>query len=215
MHWFKKMFFLIFALIIPNTSLGEEAHKKVAVVLSGGGAKGMAHIGALRVIEEAGIPIDIIVGTSMGSIIGGLYSIGYTPDQIDEMVNAQDWTYVLSDKIKREEISFVEKKRAEKYVLSVPFAKNPKESIGQGIVKGQNLANLFSELTRGYHDSIDFNDLPVKYACVAVDIVTGDELVFHNGYLQQAMRASMSIPGVFQPVKIDGKVLVEGGLKNN
>lgn len=138
-----------------------QERKKVGVVLSGGGAKGVAHIQALKVIEEAGIPIDYIVGTSMGSIIGGLYSIGYTPQQLDSMVRKQDWMFLLSDRVKRSAMSLNEREKSEKYVFSFPFTKSPKDAVSGGIIKGQNLANLFTELTVGYHDSVDFNKLPI------------------------------------------------------
>ena len=185
------------------------------MVLSGGGAKGVAHIGALKVIEEAGIPIDYIVGTSMGSIIGGLYSIGYTPHQLDSMVNHQNWPLLLSDRISWEDQTMTERQNSETYVLSVPLKKNLKANVFGGVIKGQNLANLFSELTVGYHDSINFNKLPIPFACVSENIVNGDEVVFHNGVLATAMRASMAIPGVFTPVRLGDKILVDGGMKNN
>ena len=191
------------------------SRKKVGIVLSGGGAKGMAHIGALKVIEKAGIPIDYVVGTSMGSIIGGLYSIGYTPEQLDSMVRRQDWTFLLSDKIPRSEQNMAEREAAEKYVFSLPFGKDAKTQAIGGLIKGQNLANLFSELTVGYHDSIDFNKLPIPFACVSENIVNGNEVNFHKGVLATAMRASMAIPGVFTPVRLDSMVLVDGGVVNN
>lgn len=202
---------LFFAL--PSSA---QQRKKVGVVLSGGGAKGVAHIGALKVIEEAGIPIDYIVGTSMGSIIGGLYSIGYTPQQLDSMVKKQDWTFLLSDRIKRSQQTMSEREKSETFVLSLPLTgKRFKEQASGGVIKGQNLANLFSDLTVGYHDSIDFNKLPIPFACVSENVVDGKEIVFHDGVLATAMRASMAIPGVFTPVRIDGMVLVDGGMKNN
>ena len=116
--------------------------KKVGVVLSGGGAKGMAHIGVLKVIEKAGIPIDYVVGTSMGSIIGGLYSIGYSPEQLDSMVRRQDWTFLLSDKIPRSEQNLSERDASQKYVFSIPFGKGVKAEVFGGLIRGQNLANL-------------------------------------------------------------------------
>ncbi len=189
--------------------------KKVAVVLSGGGAKGVAHIGALKVIQQAGIPIDYVVGTSMGSIIGGLYSIGYTPEQLDSIVRSQDWTFLLSDQVSRKDQSLAERQDAETYVLSVPFKKKLSREITGGLIQGRNIANMFSELTIGYHDSIDFNKLPIPFACVAQDIVTGNEMHFHSGVLSTAMRASMAIPGVFTPVRLDSMVLIDGGLVNN
>lgn len=189
--------------------------KKVGLVLSGGGAKGMAHIGAIKIIEEAGIPIDYIVGTSMGSIIGGLYAIGYTSHQLDSLVRVQDWNFLLSDRIPRSDKNMAEREADEKYVISVPFSKISIKEVTGGLIKGQNIDNMFSELTLGYHDSIDFNRLPIPYACVAEDIVTGNEYNFHSGRLSTAMRASMAIPGVFTPVRMNNMVLVDGGTINN
>lgn len=191
--------------------------KKVAVVLSGGGAKGVAHIGALKVIEEAGIPIDIITGTSMGSIVGGLYSIGYSADVLDSIVRAQDWNTLLLD---REDLSLqriAEREKQNTYMIStgITLKKNKGLSATGGIIKGKNLHSLFERLTSGYNDSIDFNTLPIPFACVATDMVTFTEYDFHSGVLPQAMRASMAIPAVFTPVRIGGMVLVDGGMRNN
>lgn len=214
----KKQLFsilvLLIGLLIPFSVHAQQQRKKVGVVLSGGGAKGVAHIKALKVIEEAGIPIDYIVGTSMGSIVGGLYAIGYTPEQLDSMVRKQNWTFLLSDRIKRSSMSLTDRERSEKYIVSIPFTKNPKEIAG-GLIKGQNLANLFSDLTVGYHDSISFNKLPIPFACVSANVVNGDQVVFREGVLSTAMRASMAIPGVFTPVRMDSMVLVDGGIVNN
>lgn len=207
---------VLLSLLLFSVSVSaQEQRKKVGVVLSGGGAKGVAHIKALKVIEEAGIPIDYIAGTSMGSIVGGLYAIGYTTEQLDSMVRKQDWTFLLSDRIKRSAMSLTDRERSEKYVLSLPFTRSPKEAVSGGIIKGQNLANLFSDLTMGYHDSIAFEKLPIPFACVAANVVNGDQIVFHQGVLSTAMRASMAIPGVFTPVRIDSMVLVDGGIVNN
>ncbi len=191
--------------------------KKVAVVLSGGGAKGVAHIGALKVIEEAGIPIDIITGTSMGSIVGGLYSIGYSADVLDSIVRAQDWNTLLLD---REDLSLqriAEREKQNTYMISTGITLKKKKGLSAtgGIIKGKNLHGLFERLTSGYNDSIDFNTLPIPFACVATDMVTFTEYDFHSGVLPQAMRASMAIPAVFTPVRIGGMVLVDGGMRNN
>lgn len=189
--------------------------KKVAVVLGGGGARGMAHIGVLKVLEEAGIPIDIVAGTSIGSIVGGLYAIGYSPDEIARMVREQDWEMLLSDRVKRDVQFFPEKENSERYIVSLPFGISKEDRTIKGMIKGQNLLNLFSNLTIGYHDSVDFNAFKIPFACVAVDLVTGKEHVFHSGSLPQAMRASMAIPAALTPVRLDSMVLVDGGLKNN
>lgn len=214
----KHLLFLLIALLTASVTIAERAtpqRKKVGLVLSGGGAKGMAHIGALKVIEEAGIPIDYIVGTSMGSIIGGLYAIGYTPEQMDSMVRKQDWQFLLSDRTPRSNKNMAERETDEQFIISVPFSKTAIREVTGGLIKGQNISNLFSQLTLGYHDSIDFNRLPIPFACVAEDIVKGEEKVFHHGILATAMRASMAIPGVFTPVRLDGMVLVDGGVVNN
>ena len=215
----KKQIFstlvLSIGILLPFSLHSQEQRKRVGVVLSGGGAKGMAHIKALQVIEEAGIPIDYIAGTSMGAIVGGLYAIGYTPEQLDSMVRKQDWTFLLSDRIKRSAMSLTDRERSEKYTVSIPFTKTPKDAATGGIMKGQNLANLFSDLTVGYHDSIDFNKLPIPFACVAANVVNGEQIVFHDGILSTAMRARMAIPGVFTPVRQDSMVLVDGGIVNN
>lgn len=215
----KKQIFstlvLSICILFPFSLHSQEQRKKVGVVLSGGGAKGMAHIKALKVIEEAGIPIDYIAGTSMGAIVGGLYAIGYTPEQLDSMVRKQNWTFLLSDRVKRSAMSLTDRERSEKFVISIPFTKTPKDAASGGIMKGQNLANLFSDLTMGYHDSIDFNKLPIPFACVAADIVNGKQIIFRDGILSTAMRASMAIPGAFTPVRQDSMVLVDGGIVNN
>lgn len=193
----------------------QTGRKKVAVVLSGGGAKGAAHVGVLRAIEEAGIPIDYVVGTSMGAVVGGLYAAGYTPSQLDTLIRTQDWAMLLSDKTTRNTQTLTERKMAETFLTSFSLSKEKVTTSSGGIYKGVNLASLFSKLTIGYHDSIDFRKLQTPFACVATDIVNGKEVVFTSGQLAMAIRASMAIPGMFTPVRSNGMVLVDGGLVNN
>ena len=178
---YKSLSLLIIVLFSACT-LGAQNRKKVGIVLSGGGAKGVAHIGALKVIEEAGIPIDYVVGTSMGAIVGGLYSIGYTPQQLDSIVNAQDWKYLLSDALDPETTLLSEKLREEQYLLSVPIAGKSAHVSDAGIIKGRNISRLLSELTVGYHDSISFNRMPIPFACVSDNIVNGSKVVFPQRY---------------------------------
>lgn len=205
---------MILFLYAALQSLPAQQRMKVGVVLSGGGAKGAAHIGVLKVIEEAGIPVDYIVGTSMGAVIGGLYAIGYTPAQLDSLIKGQDWAFLLSDGPSRKEQTLNERDFSEKYLLSVPLIKTTKPEVS-GLIRGENLNNLLSRLTISYHDSIDYNRLPVPFACVATNITDGKEVVLHSGVLAVSIRASMSIPGVFTPVKKDSMILVDGGLVNN
>lgn len=201
---------------------------KVGLVLCGGGAKGAAHIGAIKKLEEVGIQPDVIVGTSMGALIGGLYAMGYTSSQMDTIISNADWDYLLSDNIKREDMNFSVKQEDDKYFISIPFSslaienltskkKEEKKgfSLPGGFVKGNNVLNLLNGLAVGYQDSIDFRTLPIPFACIATDLATGDEVVLDHGYLPLSMRASMAIPGFFAPVTIDGKVLVDGGVVNN
>ena len=190
--------------------------KKVAVVLSGGGAKGMAHIGVLKVLERAGIPVDIVTGTSMGSIIGGLYAIGYNANSLDSMVRVQDWSYVITDKEDLRNQSLSDRKKQYTYLYSTGLTLGKRDMNAGGFIKGKNLAELFQQLCTGYTDSLDFtHDLRIPFACVATNIIDNSEVDFHSGRLPQAMRASMAIPAAFSPVRIGDKVLVDGGLKNN
>ena len=190
--------------------------KKVGVVLSGGGAKGMAHIGVLKVLEKAGIPVDIVTGTSMGSIIGGLYAIGYNANSLDSMVRVQDWSYVITDKEDLRNQSLSDRKKQNTYFFTTGMTIGKRDMNAGGIIKGKNLAELFNQLCVGFTDSLDFTrDLPIPFACVATDIITNDEVDFHSGRLPQAMRASLAIPAAFSPVRTGDKVLVDGGLKNN
>ena len=222
-------FSLLFFLLVPAFA----QRPKVGVVLSGGGAKGAAHVGVLKVLEEYNIPIDYIVGTSMGAIVGGLYAIGYSASELDSLIMAQDWNVVMSDRIPRTERYFERKKEAEKYLIRVPFgagdysrlgARAPRKpdettsflsNIPLALVNGQNVYNLFTQLSVGYQDSLDFNRMPIPFACVAVDLVKKKEVVFHSGHFVDAIRSSMAIPAYFSPVRIDDMVLIDGGAVNN
>lgn len=184
-------------------------------MLSGGGAKGVAHIGALKVIEEAGIPIDMISGTSMGAIVGGLYSIGYDAHTLDSLVKIQDWPTLLTDRINRENMSIAERQARDTYILSLTLDNNRRLKMPLGFLGGYSVLNLLSELTIGYHDSIPFNTLPTPFACVGYDMVTGKEVVMDQGILPLAIRTSMSIPGVFRPVESGDMLLIDGGVSNN
>lgn len=196
---------------------------KVGLVLCGGGAKGAAHIGVIKVLEEANIPVDIVVGTSMGAIVGGMYSMGYDSHQLDSIISNCDWGFLLSDNTVRKDASFTMKMMDEKYLLTIPFysVKSEKKNdspvplLPGGFISGQNVLNLMNGLAIGYQDSISFNDLPIPFACVATNLSTGEEVILTEGYLPLSLRASMAIPGVFSPVTIDGNVLVDGGMVNN
>ena len=205
---------------------------KVGVVLCGGGAKGAAHVGVLKVLEENNIPIDYIAGTSMGAIIAGLYAIGYSASELDSLIMAQDWNFVMSDQIPRSARYFERKKDQDKYLLRIPFGAGDYSRLSAGtqgkpddgsilsniplaVVNGQNIYNLFTRLSVGYQDSLDFNRMPIPFACVAVDLISKKEVVFHSGHFVDAIRSSMAIPGYFSPVRLGDMVLVDGGALNN
>lgn len=225
----KRVTTIIAALLICTAALADRP--KVGVVFCGGGAKGAAHVGVLKVLEENGIPIDYIAGTSMGSIMGGLYAIGYSADELHDLLLEQDWNMVMNDKVSRKDLSFEHKMGDDKYILHIPFGLGDFSSLSSerkdasrqsflsniplALVNGQNIYNLFTKLTVGYQDSLDFNKMPIPFSCVAVDLVGKKEVVFHSGNLVDAIRSSMAIPGYFTPVKMGDMVLVDGGTLNN
>lgn len=187
---------------------------KIGLVLSGGGAKGFAHIGVLKVLEEAGVKIDYIGGTSMGAIIGGLYASGYNARQIDSVFRSTDFDALLQDYIPRSSKNFYGKRNDEIYALSLPFHRL-KIGIPRSYSKGLYNYNLIAKLTHNVRHVRDFKDLPIPFLCVATDIETGQEVLLDKGYLPQAIRASAALPTVFSPVELDGRLLVDGGVANN
>lgn len=210
----KKIVSLLLAVMVVLPLFTQE-RKRVAVVLSGGGAKGTAHIGALKVIERAGIPIDIVTGTSMGSLIGGLYAIGYNADALDSLVRGLDWSYVISDRENMSRQSLDDRRKQNTYILSQGLTIGKHNENDGGFIKGKNINMLLEKLCMGYTDSMDFSRLPIPFACVATNLVDNSEVDFRSGRLPQALRASMAIPAVFSPVRIGNMVLVDGGLINN
>ena len=222
------------AVLCCNAALADTAvdgfganRPKVALVLCGGGAKGAAHIGVIKVLEEAGVPVDMVVGTSIGGLVGGIYAMGYSADEIDAIVSGCDWKYLLSDNTtSRTDASFNQKALDAKYLLKVPFyslnlgennarEESPVSKLPAGLISGQNVLNFLNGLSVGYQEPMHFGNLPIPFACVAADISSGKVVVLKEGILPVAMRATMAIPGVFAPVEIDGRVLVDGGVLNN
>lgn len=188
---------------------------RIALVLSGGGAKGFAHIGVLRVIDSLRIPVDLIVGTSMGSIIGGFYAMGYSIDEIEELVLKQDWDHLLTDKVSRKNIPLSIRDEYDRYTLSFPIRSGRGFHLPKGLVYGQNIMNLFCRLSYEKQGVDKMENMPVRFACVAMDVVTGKEVVIDSGNVAEAMRASMSIPYIFTPVDKEDMLLIDGGMRNN
>lgn len=228
----------------------------VALVLSGGGAKGAATVGALKFLEQYEIPIDMVVGTSIGGLVGGMYALGYSPEYLDSLFKTMDWQMALSDKVDDSFIPYSRRRYREKFLLSFPFfyreedykdflegdlpfaggksrrlklgadESNPRSvsdvingnllgSLPSGFVFGQNVNHIISSRTVGYSDSTNFFSLPIPYACVATDLPTSKAKIWHSGSMNLAMRSTMSIPGLFAPVRTEGMVLVDGGMRNN
>jgi len=209
-----KAIIIVFLLLINFTLMAQSDRPKLGLVLSGGGAKGIAHIGILKAMEEAGLTPDYITGTSMGSIVGGLYSIGYSADELKVIVEGADWDQLLTNKIPFDKVTFEEKFYYGRYLIDF-YIKDKRIELPKGIIEGQALMELFSNLTRPVHGITDFNDFPIPFACVGSNIVTGEPVVLDHGSLAMAMRASMAIPSIFTPVRIDDQLLVDGGLLRN
>ena len=213
---FQKLLALILLLCCSYHTYSQPVKlPKVALVLSGGGAKGFAHLGVLKVLEEEKIPIDIIVGTSIGSIVGGLYAIGYSSDYIIQLAKDGNWSEFLSDYVPRRELDLASKTEQQRYVITLPVAENKFPALPSGMVNGQNVLNLFCGLAANLPEHADFTKFPIPFACVGTDLETGREVVMTSGFLPTAIFASMSIPGVFAPGKHNGFLLTDGGLVNN
>lgn len=193
----------------------DESRPKIGLVLSGGGAKGLAHVGVLKVLEEVGIRPDYIAGTSMGSVIGGLYSIGYSAQELDSIIKEIDWSEMLSDNVSLYEVGIEEKDFFNNYIAEFTFDENKGLSLPSGLIQGQKVQNKFSSLAWRVAGIDSFADYPIPFRCVATDLLSGKPVVFHKGDLITAMRGSMSIPSAFAPVKVDTVFLVDGGVTRN
>jgi len=193
----------------------KENRPRIALVLSGGGAKGFSHIGVLKVLEEEGIPIDMIVGTSIGGLVGGIYSLGYSASELESLVKSLNWETTLSDDVPRAFLSKNDQQLKQRYIFSLPIDGNKKVSLPQGLIKGQNVINIFCGLTGNVPYNADFSKFPIPFACIATNLETGKEVVLTKGFLPTAMYSSMAIPIAFQAADHQDQLLVDGGLVNN
>ncbi|MGQ7945753.1 patatin-like phospholipase family protein [Flavobacterium sp. WC2509] len=212
---YRILFFILLFLTGLN-SFSQDKHKKpkIGLVLSGGGAKGFAHIGVLNVLEDAGIKIDYIGGTSMGAVVGGLYAIGYNAKQIDSIINTTNFSNVINDFIPRSSKNFYEKRNDELYALVLPFNKF-RIGTPEALSKGMYNFNLLSRLTLPVRHVRDFNKLPIPFVCIGTNIALGEQVVFDKGILAQAITGSSSLPSIFSPVIIDDNLIIDGGVINN
>ncbi|MBK7626375.1 MAG: patatin-like phospholipase family protein [Bacteroidales bacterium] len=217
---FNMVILVILLLMISGSVSGQSSadqvkRPKVAVVLSGGGAKGFSHIGVLKILEKEGIPIDMIVGTSIGSLVGGIYSLGYSAGELEEICKTQDWQTLLLDELPRFYLSKDDRALQQKYLFNLHIDEKKRITLPQGVIKGQNVLNLLCGLTGNVPSDMDFSKLPIPYACVAANLETGQEVVLTQGSLPTAMYASMAVPGVFQYPEREDLVLIDGGVVNN
>ncbi len=187
---------------------------KIGLALSGGGAKGLAHIGVLKVLEEIDMPIDFVAGTSMGSIVGGLYAAGYSARQCEEIVLSIDWVSLFSDAVERRDMAMEQKPWDGRYAFSLELRDN-RIQLPSGLIAGQKALRLLTELLLHVQHIDNFRELPTPFVCAATDLVTGELVVLDRGFLPEAIRASMAIPSVFTPIKIDGRLLVDGLIVRN
>jgi len=213
----KRLIFIL-VVVFPIMGIAQDIPKqddvKVGLVLSGGGAKGLAHIGVLKKLDEAGIRVDYIGGTSMGAIVGALYASGYSGMQLDSIFEAIDFEALIRDDVPRSAKTFYERSESEKYALSFPFD-DFQLRFPSGISKGQNVYNLLSRLLAHVQGINDFNDLPIPFLCIATDVEQGKQVVFKKGYLPRAITASGALPSLFNPVTIGDTLYVDGGVVNN
>ena len=226
--YMKKLLAVVLLLVsciiaTANDTTAIRTRPKVGLVLSGGGAKGAAHIGVLKYLEDAGIPIDYIAGTSMGAIVGGMHAMGYSSSEILALISGVDWNRLISNEVDRRKISFSQKNKKGAQLLNLPFsfkAKNKEElqsrsfrnSLPSGIISGDNLMNLFNSLAVGYSDSLSFKDLPIPFICIATNMLNGEGEILDKGVITKSLRASMAIPILFDPIKIGNSLYADGGL---
>ncbi len=208
---------VLLLLLTPLLAIAQDAQPRVGLVLSGGAARGLAHIGVIKALEEQGVRIDAIAGTSMGAVIGGLYASGYSVAELEQVALTMDWREVLSDDPPRTDVPFRRKQDDRDFLIKQRLSFRDDGSLGLplGVIQGQNLALLLERLLVRSSDVRDFDRLPIPFRAVATDIANDEKVVFRSGHLPQVIRASMSIPAVFAPVELDGRLLVDGGMVDN
>jgi NTE family protein len=199
----------------PTPETGRERHPKIALVLSGGGARGLAHIGVLKWLEEHRIPVHDLAGTSMGALVGAMYSMGRSPEEMRALVEKLDWGKLLSGPPGFDELSFRRKEDRRTFPTAVELGARGGLRLPAGVSSGHFVGLLFDQLTLPYSTVKSFDELPIPFACVATDMLAGEPIVFRRGSLTQALRATMAIPGMFTPAEVDGRVLSDGGLLDN
>ena len=208
-----------FPLPAQNPSTAQEpdqkARAKIGLVLEGGGALGLAHIGVLQWLYEHHVPVDLVAGTSMGGLVGGIYATGRTPDQIQQLIQNVDWDQALSGQLPFRDLSYRRKEDAVEFPTRLEFGLRKGIQLPAGFNAGQQVSFILDHVALPYSQIKSFNDLPTPFACVATDLTTSKQHVFHDGSLSLALRATMSLPGIFTPVRSGNNLYADGGLLNN
>ena len=217
--WVSLICLWTLGVAVPPASAAEPPaaeRPKIALVLSGGGAKGAAHLGVLKVLEEMRVPVDIVLGTSMGSYVAGMYALGYSADEVTQKTLQMDWNKGYQDKVTRQDLSLRKKVQADEFQLQTDIGlSDGKVKLPEGMYQGQGMAALLREATSNLPELRSFNELPFPYRAIATDMETVQPVVLDRGNLALVMQASMSIPGALKPVEIDNKLLADGGIVNN
>ena len=214
-HAYRTTLLILLISFFYLSSAGQNGTRpKIGLALSGGGAKGLIHIGILEAIDSAGLKVDYLTGTSMGSIMGAMYAAGYSGDTIEELCRTMDWNFLFSQKPPLSAIGIEEKKEYGKYAVEIPLV-NGKFILGKGIIEGQELWLKFAEVFEPVYNVRDFSKLSIPFRCIGTDLETGNAVSLDHGNIITCIRASMAIPGVFTPVEYEGKTLVDGGIVNN
>jgi NTE family protein len=208
--------FLIVVCSVPGFSQpATPPRPKVGLVLEGGGALGLAHIGVIEWLEEHRIPVNYVAGTSMGGLVGGIYATGYSAAEVKELVETIHWDQVLQGQTPYKDLSFRRKQDAVEYPNHLEFGLRKGLQFPEGFNSGQDVGMILDRIALPYSEVIDFNDLPIPFACVATDLVASQAFVFRQGSLSLALRSTMSLPGVFSPVRWEGHIFADGGLMDN
>ncbi len=214
MLWRRLLCLLFLCCLVPLSSVSQDKKPKVALVLSGGGAKGLAHIPLLQALDSLGIVPDLVVGNSMGTMVGGLYAMGFSGDSIAQIARSADWDNIMGGGIALNDVTVEEKSEFNRYMITLGL-ENGKFRLGNSLINDQNLRTFISSLTFPVHKVNDFDDLPIPFRAMSTDIVNGKEVILESGTLAFAMRASISIPGIFTAVPYNETLLVDGGVLNN
>ena len=208
---FRVLLLTAVSLFAAVAAVGAEATRpRIGVVLSGGGARGTAHIGVLKVLDELHVPVDVIAGTSMGAVVGGLYASGMSAAEIEQLFTSLDWQDAFRDRPRRAELSFRRKQEDLDFLVNVPLGYSEgRLKIPSGLIQGQKLTQVLRQATLPVAGINNFDQLATRFRAVATDLETGEAVIIDHGDLTSAMRASMSAPGVFAPVEREGRVLVD------